>query len=71
MDSPPILRHSNTGSPIPPPDPMRGNFYQTVWNAIDRITGGFGIPALMLILLLLAIPIARAIQNNHRTTPKP
>jgi hypothetical protein len=50
---------------------MRGNFYQTVWNAIDRITGGFGIPALMLILLLLAIPIARAIQNNHRTTPKP
>lgn len=53
------------------PDPLNGNFYQTVWILIDRIAGGFGIPALMLILLLLTIPIVRAIQNNHRSTPKP
>jgi hypothetical protein len=53
------------------PDPLRGNFYQTVWNSIDRITGGFGVPALLVVLLILVIPIARAIQSNHPTTPKP
>ena len=53
------------------PDPLRGNFYQTVWHSIDQITGGFGVPALSLLLLILAIPIARAIQSNHQTTPQP
>ena len=53
------------------PDPLSGNFYQTVWRAIDQITGGFGIPALALVVLILVIPIARAIQSNHQTTPKP
>jgi hypothetical protein len=53
------------------PDPLRGNFYQTVWSSIDRITGGFGVPALLVVLLILVIPIARAIQSNHPTTPKP
>lgn len=53
------------------PDPLRGNFYQTVWRSIDRITGGFGVPALLVVLLILAIPIARAIQSNHQTNPKP
>jgi hypothetical protein len=51
-------------------DPLRGNFYQTVWRSIDQITGGFGLPALAVILLILVIPIARAIQSNHQTTPK-
>jgi hypothetical protein len=52
------------------PEPMRGNFYQAVWNSIDHITGGFGFPALTVIVLLLAIPIAQAVQTNHRSTPK-
>lgn len=53
------------------PDPLRGNFYQTVWRSIDQVTGGFGAPALMLVILMLLIPIARAIQSNHQPTPKP
>lgn len=51
-------------------DPLRGNFYQTVWRSIDHITGGYGIPALSLVALVLCIPILRAIQSNHQTTPK-
>ncbi len=53
------------------PDPLRGNFYQTVWSSLNHITGGFALPALTVILLLVAIPIARAIASNHQTTPKP
>lgn len=53
------------------PNPLRGNFYQAVWKSIDHITGGFGLPALFVVLLLLVIPIARAIQSNHQPTPKP
>lgn len=51
------------------PDPMNGNFYQTVWRSIDHITGGHGAPTLSFIILLLAIPIARAIHHNHQPTP--
>lgn len=43
------------------PDPLDGNFYQTVWRALHRITGGFELPALVVILLLFSIPIVRAI----------
>jgi hypothetical protein len=53
------------------PDPLRGNFYQTVWRSLDHITGGFGIPALAMIILVLAIPIARAIQSHHPSPSKP
>ena len=53
------------------PDPLRGNFYQTVWRSLDQATGGFGIPALTVTLLLLAIPIAKAIQSHHPSKPKP
>jgi len=53
------------------PEPLRGNFYQTVWRSIDHITDGYGIPALCLILIALSIPIARAIQSNHQTNRKP
>ena len=52
-------------------DPLRGNFYQTVWKSIDHITGGFGAPALFVILLILIGPIGHAIQQNHKTTPRP
>ena len=53
------------------PDPLRGNFYQTVWSSLNHITGGFGLPALIVILALVLLPIARAIESNHKTTPKP
>ncbi|MCX6873912.1 MAG: hypothetical protein NTW21_08895 [Verrucomicrobia bacterium] len=49
-------------------DPMRGNFYQAVWHALQHLTGGNGVPALAAILLMLLLPIARAIQSNHQTT---
>lgn len=53
------------------PDPLRGNFYQTVWRSVDHITGGFGIPALSLAALVLCIPVLRAIQSHHQSTPQP
>ncbi len=53
------------------PDPLRGNFYQTVWNSLNHISGGFGVPALSVVVLILVIPIARAIQSNHQTKPQP
>jgi hypothetical protein len=53
------------------PHPMQGNFYQSVWNAIDKISGGYGLTLLSIIALILILPIARAIQSNHQTTPRP
>lgn len=53
------------------PDPMKGNFYQAVWNSIQQITGGAGVPVLALILIMIAIPIISTIQTNYQTTPKP
>ena len=48
------------------PHPMEGNFYQTVWYSIDRMSGGHGLPVLCLVLLLLAAPILHAIRTNHQ-----
>ena len=53
------------------PDPLKGNFYQTVWRSLDHITGGHAIPALTLVALALMIPVTRAIQSNHRPHRKP
>ncbi len=52
-------------------DPLRGNFYETVWRSINQITDGHGLPALCLIGLILLIPIAQTIRINHQTTPSP
>jgi len=52
-------------------DPMNGNFYQAVWNALNKFSGGFGLPLLCVIALCLLIPITKAIQSNYQTTPKP
>lgn len=51
--------------------PLRGNFYQSVWQAIDRITGGAGIFLLALIILALAVPVMAALQSQHPTKPQP
>jgi hypothetical protein len=48
------------------PDAMRGNFYQAVWRSLQLITHGNGLPALAALLLILLIPVVRAIQANHR-----
>ncbi len=53
------------------PDPMNGNFYQTVWRSIEYITGGYGLPALLLIVASLGIPISLAIRNNHKHPSQP
>jgi hypothetical protein len=53
------------------PHPLRGNFYEAVWKSIDKITDGHGIPALVVILIVLIGPIGRAIQLNYKTTPRP
>ena len=45
-------------------DPMHGNFYEAVWRSLDKITSGFPIPALAILLLFLAAPILHAIQNQ-------
>jgi len=49
-----------------PFDPANGNFYQAVWRSLNQITGGYGLPALLLLLLVLAAPILHAIQTNPR-----
>ncbi|RYD44305.1 MAG: hypothetical protein EOP85_09545 [Verrucomicrobiaceae bacterium] len=50
--------------------PMDGNFYQAVWNSIQHLTGGAGVPVLGLIIIAISIPIISTIKANHRTTPK-
>jgi hypothetical protein len=44
------------------PDPMEGNFYEAVWNALSRITGGHAGAALGLIAVIILLPIARALR---------
>ena len=49
------------------PDPLRGNFYQTVWHSLEKLTGGFALPALTLALMAMALPVFLAIQSNHQS----
>ena len=49
-------------------DPLKGNFYESVWMAADRLTGGFALPALVFLILILGIPIFHAIRQNHQNT---
>lgn len=53
------------------PNPFEGNFYETVWNALDRITNGSAIFALIFILFLIFTPIYHALSRNQATTPQP
>jgi hypothetical protein len=48
------------------PDPLRGNFYQTVWRSLESLTGGFALPVLTLALMGMAVPVFLAIQSNHQ-----
>lgn len=51
--------------------PMRGNFYEAFWKSIDQATHGNGFASVVIILFLISIPIAHAIQQIHhnKTTP--
>ncbi len=51
--------------------PFEDNFYISVWRSLNRISGGFALPVLILILAFLLTPIFLAIYRNHQTTPKP
>ncbi len=51
--------------------PMQGNFYESIWSSIERATGGNGLPALIFIVLILLIPVAKSIQTSHQTKPTP
>lgn len=46
--------------------PMRGGFHETVWHSLGKITGGYPLPALIVLLLLLSLPILLAIQSHHQ-----
>jgi hypothetical protein len=46
-------------------DPLHGNFYQAVWQAIGKFSGGSGGLVLGIILLCLLIPILRSIKSHH------
>lgn len=50
--------------------PLRGNFYQSVWQATEKISGGHAALTLALVLLILIGPIVHAIQLNHKTNSK-
>ena len=47
-------------------NPLRGNFYQTVWLSLQRIAGDFSVSVLLLIILILAVPVIRAIKSHHQ-----
>jgi hypothetical protein len=52
-------------------DPMRGSFYQAVWNSLDRATHGNAVlasAALVLGLAVIAFPILRTLYPKLRTT---
>lgn len=47
------------------PDAMNRSFYEAFWDSLNKISGGFALPWLCVILLLLAIPILQALQTNR------
>jgi hypothetical protein len=52
-------------------DPMRGNFYESVWRSLDHATSGHPAAALVLVLGLIGLPVFLAIKTNQRTTKRP
>jgi hypothetical protein len=48
-------------------DPMKGTFYEAVWNALDRLTDGFAAAAVALLALLVALSLIHAVRTNNRS----
>jgi hypothetical protein len=56
------------------PDPMKGNFYESVWHAIDKLSGGhanISIVFLLVIVSVLAIPVIATLKSAITTYNKP
>ena len=54
------------------PDPMTGNFYESVWYSIDHLSSGHALTATLSRLLLvsvLTIPVIAAITSYKKPTP--
>jgi hypothetical protein len=54
------------------PDQMKGNFYESVWHSIDRLSGGhanISIVFLLVIVSVLAIPVIAAITTYNKPRP--
>jgi hypothetical protein len=54
------------------PDPLRGNFYESVWYSIGLLSSGHALTAIFSLLLLasvLAIPVIAAITSYKKPTP--
>jgi hypothetical protein len=54
------------------PDPMKGNFYESVWHSIDHLSGGHAVTAVLSLLVLvsvLAIPVIAAVSSYQKPTP--
>lgn len=51
------------------PDPMNGTFYYAVWRMLQNVTGGHALPVLILLLLILIVPVIRAIQTDPKPPP--
>jgi hypothetical protein len=54
------------------PDPMKGNFYESVWQSIDHLSGGHAVTAILSLLLLvsiLAIPVIAAVTSYKKPIP--
>lgn len=52
-------------------DPFDGNFYLTVWNALNRLTGGNGAAPLAALAIFLVILLSRAITQQNITNRLP
>jgi hypothetical protein len=52
-------------------DPMKGNFYQTVWRSLESTCGAAALPVLIGAVALLGLPVAIAIRSHHQPHKKP
>lgn len=53
------------------PDPLKGNFYESVWQSIDHLSGGHAVTAILSLLMLvsiLAIPVIATIPRQKKPT---
>ena len=56
------------------PYPMKGNFYESVWHSIDKLSGGhanISIVFLLVIVSVLAIPVIAALKSAITAYYKP
>jgi hypothetical protein len=49
------------------PDPMKGNFYQSVWRSFDQATGGQPIEALSIMMIFVSLLYLIKLRFNRKT----